>query len=72
MQTHPSTANNGAAVPGANSFTRIAGAQPVDQHGYSNVSTLKKGNDGIWRGTAMKNGSSVQVSVDYKGDIARN
>jgi len=40
--------------------------------GYSNMSALKKDEKGNWRGTAMKNGKSVQVSLDLQGNIAVN
>jgi protein CpxP len=60
------------AVPGANSFTESQARSRLEKNGYSQVSGLKKGDDGIWRGSAMRNGGSVQVSVDYKGDISMN
>lgn len=68
--TH-TTAPTGA-VPGANSFTESQARGRLEKNGFSQVSGLKKGDDGIWRGSAMKNGGSVQVSVDYKGDISMN
>jgi hypothetical protein len=33
------------------------------------VSDLKKDDDGIWRGTASQGGKSVQIAVDYKGNV---
>jgi len=69
-QTHPTAATG--AVPGANSFTESQARSRLEKNGYSQVSGLKKGDDGIWRGSAMKGGNSVQVSVDYKGDISMN
>jgi hypothetical protein len=65
----PTTTGTGA-VAGANSFTETQARRRLEQNGYSQVSSLVKGKDGIWRGTAMKNGASGQVSVDYKGDIS--
>jgi putative membrane protein len=31
---------------------------------------LNKDDQGIWRGTAMKGGKSVNVTLDYQGNIA--
>jgi protein CpxP len=62
----------GGATPGANSFTESQARSRLEKNGYSQVSELKKDHDGIWRGSAMKDGSSVQVSVDYKGEVAAN
>jgi hypothetical protein len=33
------------------------------------VSVLNKDGDGIWRGTAMKDGKAVKVAVDFKGNV---
>jgi putative membrane protein len=59
-------------VKGANSFTEGQARSRLEHNGYSQVSALTKGNDGIWRGTATKNGSAVHVGVDFKGDISMN
>jgi hypothetical protein len=67
-----STMAGTGAVPGANSFTEAQARRRLEQNGYSQVSSLSKGKDGIWRGTATKNGASGQVSIDYKGDISMN
>jgi hypothetical protein len=65
-------AQQGVAVPGANSFTESEARSRLEKNGFSGVSGLTKGDDGIWHGSAMKDGTSVQVSVDYKGNIQRN
>jgi len=57
-------------VPGANSFTEAQARTRLRDHGYGQVSALIKGSDGIWRGSAIRNGSPVHVSVDFKGDIS--
>ena len=59
-------------VPGANSFTEAQARSRLERNGYSEVSSLAKGDDGIWRGSAKKGGSSVHVSVDFKGNISMN
>jgi hypothetical protein len=33
------------------------------------VSELRKDDQGVWRGTAMKDGKSVTVSVDFQGNV---
>ena len=62
---------NDSTVPvkGSNSFTAGQARDRMVQRGYSNVSDLKKDNDGVWRGHAEHSGSDVQVWMDYKGNI---
>jgi hypothetical protein len=57
---------------GANSFTEAQARSRLQHHGYAQVSALTKDQDGIWRGSAMRNGTPVHVSVDYKGNISSN
>jgi hypothetical protein len=69
-----STSNAGsqtaaAPVAGANSFTEAEARSRLEAHGYTNVSGLQKDAQSIWRGTAMKNGQSVGVALDYQGNI---
>jgi protein CpxP len=66
--------NTGApgATPGANSFTEAQARSRLESAGYSQVGGLTKGDDGIWRGSALKGGISVPVSVDYKGTVFPN
>lgn len=67
------TANTdaGAPVPGANSFTEAQAKDRVMAIGLKDVSTLKKDADGIWRGTASDGSKSVEVAVDFKGNVTR-
>lgn len=58
-----------APVVGANSFTEGQAKSRIENHGYSNVSGLSQDNDGVWRGTAMKDGKSHSVSVDFQGNV---
>jgi hypothetical protein len=64
------TVNDGGARQGANSFTKGQAQQHIVNAGYSSVSDLVKGKDGVWRGTAMKNGAPVNVGLDYKGNVS--
>ena len=61
--------NSVTPVPGANSFTRSQAKSQIEAKGYTQVAGLKKGDDGVWRGTATKDGTSHQVSVDYQGNV---
>ena len=61
--------NSSAPVAGANSFTQGQARSRLMAHGYSHVSNLKKDSNGVWRGTAMKDGQSGPVSMDYQGNI---
>jgi periplasmic protein CpxP/Spy len=56
--------------PGANSFTETQARNRLRQRGFSEVSALTKDHDGIWRGSAVRDGAQVHVSVDYKGTIS--
>lgn len=66
-----STSQNNSSVPvaGANSFTEGEARSRIQARGYSNVGSLTKDKDGIWRGTATKDGQQVAVSVDYQGNV---
>ena len=56
-------AMSAAPVPGANSFTESQAKDRIAKAGYSDVSGLRKDDQGVWRGTATKSGKSVGVSV---------
>ena len=64
------TVNDGAAEAGRNSFTETQAREHIAKSGYTAVSPLKKGDDGIWRGTTMKNGATVKVALDFKGNVS--
>ena len=61
--------NPGAPVAGANSFTEGQAKSRIRIHGFSNVTDLKKDDAGVWRGKAMKDGKSVDVSLDFQGNV---
>lgn len=58
-----------ALEKGANSFTEGQARSRIESAGLTNVTGLKKDDDGIWRCTAMRDGKSVTVGFDYKGNI---
>jgi hypothetical protein len=64
------TTNANAATPakGANSFTESQAKSRLQDDGFSDVSGLKKDDNGVWRGTAHKNNQQVSVWLDYKGN----
>ena len=58
-----------APVKGANSFTEGEAKSRIEARGYTNVTNLKKDDNGVWRGRAMKAGSQVDVGLDYQGNV---
>ena len=54
----------------ANSFTETQARNRIAKAGYTKVSALQKGDDGIWRGTANRKGHVVHVGLDYKGNVS--
>jgi hypothetical protein len=62
----------GAPLEGANSFTEGQAQDWAVAAGLADVSALTKDDKGIWRGTATKDGKSVKVAVDYKGNVVAN
>ena len=61
--------NSAAPVKGANSFTMDQAKSQIEAKGYSGVSKLTKDKDGVWRATAVKDGKTGPVSVDYQGNV---
>ena len=59
-----------ALEPGANSFTAAQARSWQEDAGYTDVGTLVQSDDGIWRGEAKRDGTTVTVAVDYKGTIS--
>jgi opacity protein-like surface antigen len=58
-----------APVAGRNSFTEGEAKSRIEKMGFSDVSNLKKDDQGVWRGRAMKDGKTVDVSLDYQGNV---
>jgi len=50
-----------ALEKGANSFTEGQAKSRLEGAGLMNVTDLKKDDDGVWRGKAMRNGKSVSA-----------
>jgi hypothetical protein len=64
------TRMSAAPVPGANSFTEGQARSRIEEAGFSNVSELRKDDQGIWRGRAMRGGQQVGVALDYQGNVS--
>lgn len=54
---------------GSNSFTMKQAKMRIERAGFSSVTDLKKDKQGIWQAKAMRDGKSVAVGFDYKGNI---
>ncbi|MDB5486426.1 MAG: hypothetical protein JWQ58_141 [Reyranella sp.] len=61
--------DTGAPLKGANSFTEGQAKDRAVAAGYTDIATLAKDNDGIWRGPAKKGSDPVNVAVDFKGNV---
>jgi hypothetical protein len=58
-----------APVAGSNSFTEGEAKSRIEARGFNNVTDLKKDDQGIWRGKAQREGRSVNVALDYQGNV---
>ena len=65
------SANAPQPAKGANSFTDGEARRRIEGNGYSTVADLRKDDDGIWRGSATKDGAKVNVWLDYKGNVGQ-
>ena len=69
VNTPNSPPNPGAPVAGANSFTEGQAKSRIESNGFSNVTELRKDDQGVWRGKATKDGRNVAVSLDFQGNV---
>ena len=65
----PTVATTQLAAKGRNSFTESQAQGRIAKAGYANVSKLMKNDNGVWQGTAMKDGAKVNIALDYKGNV---
>ena len=63
--------NSAQPARGSNSFTQNEARRRLERNGFQSVSGLTKDSNGVWRGTAMKDGQSVPVWLDYKGNAGQ-
>ena len=66
---HDGTRTANAPASGANSFTEGQAKSRIEAAGFTNVSDLKKDDQGVWRGQAQKDGRQVSVALDYQGNV---
>ena len=69
VNTPNSPPNPGAPVAGANSFTEGQAKSRIESSGYTNISELRKDDQGVWRGKAIKDGQAVSISLDFQGNV---
>jgi hypothetical protein len=71
VATDEAVAEREAAAPaiGANSFTQEQAQQRIEAAGYTGITELTKGEDGVWRAVASLGGQTQEVSVDYQGNV---
>ena len=71
VATEAAVAEREAAAPaiGANSFTQDQAKERIEKAGYTGITELTKGEDGIWRAVATLGGQTQEVSVDYQGNV---
>lgn len=64
-------ANAPQPAKGANSFSRGEARRRIERAGFTAVTDLQKDGGGVWRGHGTKDGSSVGVWLDYKGNVGQ-
>ena len=68
--SEPSSPSSGLPSQTGTAFTTDQAKSQIEAAGYSNVSGLRKDAKGIWRGSAVKDGSTVSVTLDAQGKIS--
>jgi len=66
---HPAAHGVAAPAKGRNSFTEAQARGRLEKAGFTAVSGLAKDRNGVWQGTAVRNGAKATVMLDYKGNI---
>ncbi len=69
-ESHPQ--NAGPLAAGANSFTKGQAIKHIQHSGFTNVSDLTQDENGVWHGKAVKGGQTVNVALDFKGNVVTN
>ena len=54
---------------GHSSFTQGQARVRIAKAGFTSISGLRKNNDGVWQGRAMKRRHPVTVMLDFKGNV---
>jgi hypothetical protein len=67
-QTTPKTTEP-APMAGANSFTENQAKDRIEKAGFTEVTGLRKDDQGIWRANAKQGDKQVNVSLDFRGNV---
>jgi hypothetical protein len=71
IATDSAVAEREASAPatGASSFTEAQAQDHLISKGYTNPTALTKSPSGEWVGQASMNGRTVNVTIDYQGNV---
>lgn len=65
----PPTQEKAAPEAGANSFTEGQAKDRIEKAGFTQVTGLRKDDQGIWRASARQGDKQVSVSLDFRGNV---
>ena len=68
-QTTPKATDQAAPMAGANSFTENQAKDRIEKAGFTEVTGLRKDDQGIWRANAKQGDKQVNVSLDFRGNV---
>ena len=68
-QTTPKATEQAAPMAGANSFTENQAKDRIEKAGFTEVTGLRKDDQGIWRANAKQGDKQVNVSLDFRGNV---
>jgi len=68
----PATTSHKAQTLTGSAITVDQAKSQIEEAGYSKVSGLRKDFKGIWRGTAVKDGLTVNVTLNADGKVSGN
>ncbi|MDZ4371588.1 MAG: hypothetical protein U1C74_09240 [Phenylobacterium sp.] len=69
VNTDANTTTAMSQSAGSNSFTEGQARGHIENAGYTDVTGLTKTPDGMWTGKAMKDGKTMDVSLDFRGAV---
>ena len=65
----PHSQKAGSPAAGHNSFTMGQARGHIEKAGFTVVTGLMKDHDGLWQGSARKDGKRVHVAMDFQGNV---
>ena len=68
-KSSPPAATETPPIPGANSFTGAQAKDRMEKAGFSQVTNLKKDDQGIWRASAKQGDKQTNVALDFRGNV---